>query len=172
MKTKDIKQLIKEEIKGFDYLNYEEIKEEDSTDALLNSKEFQTKLVHDTISGLVKWEVKEDMTKEPDDDGWGDMVIPYLYKDLKTLYQYNGRPIELNLFIEGENLPVKTTGSHSPATQLQPAEHPAPESVQYAYNSDISLFDEHGAEIPFTWLNKTPQIKEKFIQKIVSGLPY
>lgn len=172
MKGKDIKRIINEEIHEYEYLTHDSIKEEDNLDATLNSKEFQTGMVRDTINGRLKWSLEEDSTGEPEDDGWGSTVIKNLYKDLRTLYNFNNQPYELTVIVEGENLPVEEIGQQMPATQLQPEENPEPNRVQYGYNTDVALFDDSGREIPIVWLNKNSKLKDQFITSMIGALPY
>lgn len=170
MNTEDIKKLIKEEIKEFEYLNLDSIKEQDSLDATLNSREFQTNLIRDSINGKVNWKLQEDMTSEVEDDGWDGYKIEKLYKDLETIYNFNGRPYKITLFIEGENVPVYTSGRQRAATRMQPAEYPETTGVDYGY-TDVNFFDEDGSEINMPWFDKDSKLKNQFVTSILGRIP-
>lgn len=165
----DLKRIINEEITNYQFLGLDDIKEEDSTDAILNSKEFQTRLVHDIINNVVKFKEEYGVIEDIDDNGWGDDVIPRLEKNYSFDYNYNGRPYNLALDLEGRNLPVKSTGQHIPASHLQPAEYPEPESIDYS-GVDVMFWDD-GTEIKMPWFDKNAQLKDKFVRSIIGELP-
>jgi hypothetical protein len=175
MGKKNIIRVINEEISSFDYLNIDELENSDNRGAILNSKDFQTKLVYDIINQnkatIIDWEEQHSQIDPIDDDGFGEDTIKYLYKYYDFKYHYNEHIFNLNLEIIGEDLPVTTTGTHVPATQLLPPEHPEAESVDYR-DIQITFADEDERdEINTEWLDKDHNLRIKIATTLLGSLP-
>lgn len=175
MGKKNIIRVINEEISEFDYLNIDELENSDNRGAILNSKDFQTKLVYDVINQnkatIRDWDEQYSQVDPVDDNGWGEDTIKYLYKYYDFKYHYNEHVFDLNLEIIGEDLPVATTGDYSPATQLQPEEHPEAENVDYT-DIQITFSDEDERdEINTEWLDKDTNLRKKLATTLLGQLP-
>lgn len=172
---KNLIKVINEEVSKLDYLSIDEIKNDDVRGEILNSREFQTKLVTDIVNQnnqtISDWKEEYSQVDDVEDDGWGTDTIKYLYKYYNFKYHYNEHIFNLNLEIIGEDLPVVTTGTNIPATQLQPAEYPEAESVDY---SDIQVTigdDEERDAINTKWLDDNKQVKAKLANSLLGPLP-
>lgn len=175
MGKKNIIRVINEEISQFDYLNIDDLENSDNRIDILKSKDFQSKLVYDVIKQnkvtIRDWDEQYSQVDPIEDNGMNEDTIKYLYKFYKFKYHYNEHIFNLNLEIIGENLPVTTTGSYSPATQLQPEEHPEAENVDY---SDIQITfsdDDEIDEINTEWLDKDKKLKIKLARTLFGSLP-
>lgn len=169
MNILDLKRIIKEEISNYQYLGLDNIKEQDSVDSTLNSKEFQTRLVHDIMNNVVKFKEEYGVIDDVEDNGFGDNVIPRLEKNYTFEYNYGGRMFNLELDLEGRNLPVQSTGQNIKGGYYTQDEYPTPESIDYS-GVDI-IFWEDGAEIKMPWLDKNAQLKDKIVRSIIGEMP-
>ena len=162
--------IINEEISGYQYLSLDNIKEEDNTDATLNSREFQTRLIHDIMNKVIKVNDEGGVIDDIEDNGFGDDVVPRLEKTFNFDFVFNGQPYHFNMDFEGRNLPVSTSGQNMPATNLQPAEFPEAENVDYS-GVNVLFWDENGSEIKMPWLEKNDQLRDKFVRSIMGNIP-
>lgn len=169
MVKNEIFRIINEEVGKFNYLNNDSIKEEANEDELLNSKEFQTRLIHDIINGVVKFKDEYGVIDDVDDNGWGDDVIPRLEKQYSFVYNYNGRPFNLGLDLQGTNLPVTSSGQNIKGNYYTQDEYPTPESVDYS-NMEVFFWNE-GTEIKMPWFEKNYKLKDKFVRSILGDMP-
>jgi len=172
MNHKEIIKIINEEISEYNFLNHEAIQEEDNFNAVLNSKDFQVKLVNDIInhSQTIKdWKMDYSSTKEAEAyDNTEDLVdFEFQYS---FIYNYNKHDLKLSLDIIGDKVAYDTQGSYKSATKLQPAEFP--ERIQTHYeDAEVILYDEGGEIINIDWLNKNRPLKYKLIKGIVGEFP-
>lgn len=168
MKKLNIKNIIKEEIQGFNFLNMDELKEEEEYSSLVNSKDFQTNLINDLAqfdeTKIQDWEIDSVNTNMEDNDR-EDNYVNFDYS-ASFDYVYGDRKVPLYITIEGSNIPIKQSGGYSPATYLNPAEYPSIEGFDFKY-SDVSLFTRDGDEINIDWLNQNNTLKEKLVNKLV-----
>lgn len=142
-----------------------------SMDEILNSRDFQTSLVGDLVSGkknITDWSLHdnngsiEDLTSNEDNSF--DVSYNFSFK-----FKYNEIPVQLSLFING-TIDVRWRGSNRPATYTNPAETPQPEIDNRTFGKylDLSLFSDEGQEISLKWV--TPDLKQKIVISILS--PY
>ena len=168
MGKKNIIRVINEEISDFDYLNIDELENDDNRGTILNSKDFQTKLVYDVINQnkatIRDWDEQYSQVDPIVDDGWDGQQIKYLYKSYDFKYHYNEHVFNLNLEIIGENLPVG-------ATQLQPEENPEAENVDFS-NIQITFSDEDERdEINTEWLDNDQNLRIKLATTLLGDIP-
>jgi hypothetical protein len=141
-----------------------------SLDEILNSREFQTNLINDLITGMkniVSWKVV-DHTGSIDDIERDENTFNIDYS-FDFVYKFKDSDIRLTLYIIG-TVDVDWIGSYRSATHYNPEEAPQAK-IDYRELGrmlDLSLFDDGGNEISLKWL--TPELELKVVKSIIN--PY
>ena len=176
--SKDLIKVVNEEISKLDYLtSVDEINNDDNRTEIVNSKDFQTKLVTDIINQnkqtVTDWE--EDYrvgdSKDIDDNGWGINVLKDLYRLYKFKYHYGPHIFDLNLELMGDDLPAIMSGEHIPATHLQPAEYPEAEGLDYSGVQFTFGDEEERDAIETKWLDNDEELRKKLAYSLLGPLP-
>ena len=146
MKTKELYKLINEEVSEFDFLGMNHFNDENTHNALLNSKEFQTNLVNDIINNKNN---KEKFTTfsatyvNRDTDMHNDVEIIEL--EIEPTYVFEDKNYNLIFFLSGNN----------------------DENINFKH-FDIKIFSKAGDQIKMEWVEKNEDLYEALIESLVS----
>ena len=174
MKKKNLIRIINEEISGFDYLNQEQLEEEDNVENVLKSRDFQTKLVHDLMNNfndpnLFKdKEVIEQSSNVEDlepNSGKG-LNLTYI---VDFTYNYQGKDMPLTVIIEGENV------WHDLQVDTDPGDWYTEPSSQASLDLnwmdiDTKIMYDGAIEIDLSWVFRNKDLYMKFLEYFVGDL--
>jgi hypothetical protein len=174
MAKKQIIRLINEEISGFDYLNQEQLQEEDNVENVLKSKDFQTKLVHDMMNSFNNTNIfknkevieQSSNVEELEPDSVQGLNIEYI---VDFIYNYQGKDMPISVIIEGNDIWQDLHVDRDSGDYYTP---PSVESKLDFDWMDINskIMYDGEVEVELDWLYKNKDIYRKFLERFVGHL--
>jgi hypothetical protein len=174
MAKKQIIRLINEEISNFDFLGLDEIKQEDSIESVLKSRDFQVRFVNDVLrnfnDGTIfkdKEEIEQSSNVEDlQPDGYEKLNVTYII-DFK--YNYQGKDMPLSIIIEGNNVWYDLQVTNDPGDWYTPPSGEA--SLDIDWNDfGVKIMYDGEIEVELDWLYKNKELYKKFVQMFIGNL--
>lgn len=139
MRKKDLYRLINEEIGNFDFLGNSKVINELSHEQTVNSKDFQTKLVHQllTNSSIITNAIYTNKESSI------EQIPSTIELELEIEFSYNNKIYSIILLLEGEDINE-------------------PDSF------NLKLFSKGGEEIDLEWVKRNPEIYSNLIKFLLS----
>lgn len=174
MKDKKLIRAINEEISNFDFLNQEELQEENNMVDFLKSKEFQTRLIYDLMNRFnnntifKNKEVIEQSSnvEELEPDSSQRLNVTYV---VDFNYDFNGRDLPLSIIIEADNiwqdLSVKhVTGDYDT--------EPSTNTILDFDWSDfrVKVMYDGETEVDLEWLYNNKPVFKTFLERFIGDL--
>ena len=177
MNRKDLIRLINEEVSGYDFLNLDEIENEESLESLLSSKEFQTKFVHDVLNNFggqasnQLFKNKEVVAhssniEDLEPNSFQKFRVQYV---IDFTYNYNGKEMPLSLIIEGDDIAYDLDVVRTPSDYVTPPETDTNFDINWD-DFSVKIMYDGAIEVELDWLYKNKNIYKKFIQSFVNDL--
>ena len=170
MKAKDLYRIINESISEFDFLGVDNLHEDEDFENLLNSKDFQVKLVYELSKKDSPY--VEDMkviyeTSDIEDLEFDEGEKINFQLNIEFVFNYNDNKIPMSLYIDGNNVPFSSKDEFTSGNYFTEPKAPTLTGIDYEY-ADIFFYDgEGGIELEFDWLNNNKQLKSRLISNLL-----
>lgn len=170
MSTKNVLKIINEEISNFDFLSNDQHEKDQEIVEVLREEQFQKKFIIDSITRMrdsIKIKSSESsVSNDPEvrhDNFHNDLNIESNYI---ITYNYNQKPIELELTFEGNNIGYTTDYDYDSGSEYLDSWY---RSINWDQIS-VHLYTTDGEEVKFNALEKAPDsIYELFIRSYIES---
>lgn len=174
MAKKHVIRLINEEISNFDYLNMNELQQEDNVAATMKSREFQTQLVHDLMTrfdntGIFKNKEVIEQNSNVEDlepDSVQKLNVTYI---VDFSYNYQGKELPLSIIIEGKDMWQDLRVDRDSGDYLTPPSAEAELDFDWTEFQAKVIYDGE-IEVELDWLYKNQQLFRKFLEYFIGDL--
>ncbi len=174
MAKKHVIRLINEEISNFDYLNMNELEEEDSVEGVMKSREFQTQLVHDLITnfnneGIFKNKEVIEQSSNVNDlepDSVQRLEVSYI---VDFTYNYQGKDLPLSIIIEGKDMWQDLRIDRDAGDYMTEPSAEADLDFDWTDFQAKVMYDGE-IEVELDWLYKNKELFRKFLEYFIGDL--
>jgi len=173
MADKNLKDIINEEVNGFDFLGMDQIKEDENLRDVVSGRDFQTKFVTDVVNNFndtTKFKDSQVVFKSVSEDDVSDGEGINVEYGIDFTYDYDGNDLKISLYFDGDNVSNDLEQNNDPGNYFnEPDTRQNYKNIEWS-NIDVKMFDDSGDEIDMKWLDKNPKLYESFVRTFIQPL--